>query len=525
MATVSPAAAQVAPARPDRAAEIRIERLFSVFVGAGYLCHLALLAGSIVSTAEHAAAWWTPTAILLAFGPPVVLAAVVLTRRRMAARGCAVGPDAAAARSGRRRHIEALLHDWVISTMLAAGRQGNTESVRRQAAITLGKLDSGPTAPARLPAATAMAHLRAGVLDVDRTAAISTRIDSGAPDIPTDVIDVTAAAAGEAVRNSILHAGPGSRTTVSLYITGDGVEATVTDDGTGFRPYDVPPHRLGLAVSVLGRMRALPGGSAEVITAPGEGTTVNLRWTRSTHSHPGARLADAVRTRGRPVRPDTAFLSSDVRDLLGMNTRTAHLVAIFFLIALPAELIVSVDNGSGLLSGLTSLLMIALCAAGLLTIPADPLPTWHVVAVAEHDRQMRALDHRVRPMLERITAETPLTEQERARCLALEAQLRDALRAPVLAGHERTAQAAARARERGVTVVMVDGHGLDDAPAAGRENVLERVAGALDTVATGSIVIRVLPPGRDLVATAVIDPDAGSGESVSRATRLEFSMP
>ena len=47
------------------------------------------------------------------------------------------------------------------------------------------------------------------------------------------------------MRNSILHAGPGARTTVSLSITGDGVRTTVTDHGTGFSPDDVPPHRLG----------------------------------------------------------------------------------------------------------------------------------------------------------------------------------------------------------------------------------------------------------------------------------------
>ena len=65
--------------------------------------------------------------------------------------------------------------------MLAAGRQANTAAVRRQAAITLDKLDSGPIALSWLPAATAMAQLRAGVLDVDLTTAISTHIDSDAP--------------------------------------------------------------------------------------------------------------------------------------------------------------------------------------------------------------------------------------------------------------------------------------------------------------------------------------------------------
>ena len=391
MAAVSPATAQVTAARPDQA-EIRIERLFSIFVGAGYLGYVPLLTGPIADTARHTDRWWTPLAVLLVFGPAIVLLVAALTRHRTlarwAARGATAGyivaactfglawdgqpveylwfpviPGVAAlaaaitlppgwvfaalfatvvpaniyqhltresghtdnlmvtmlfsfsfvllfltaaivavrtgrildatranahaeaaaaaaadARRSQRSHIDALLHDWVISTMLAAGRQGNTDSVRRQAAVTLTKLDSGPITLARVPAATAMAQLRAGVLDVDLTQTISTRIDAGAVDPPAEVVDVIDAAICEVVRNSILHAGPGTTRTVALHITDRGIDATVADDGAGFSPGDVPPHRLGLAVSVLGRLRELPGGSAGITTAPGEGTTVDLHW-------------------------------------------------------------------------------------------------------------------------------------------------------------------------------------------------------------------------------------------------------
>ena len=100
-------------------------------------------------------------------------------------------------------------------------------------------------------------------------------------DVPADVVDIIDAATCEAVRNSIRHAGPGARRTVTMNITADGVDATVIDDGDGFDPAYVAPHRLGLAVSILGRLRALPGGSAEVTTVPGEGTRVDLHWTES----------------------------------------------------------------------------------------------------------------------------------------------------------------------------------------------------------------------------------------------------
>ena len=50
----------------------------------------------------------------------------------------------------------------------------------------------------------------------------------------------------------------------------------------------------------------------------------------------------------------------DVRDLLGMNTRSAYLVAGLYLVSLTADLIVSVGNGSDLLPGLAVLIMVAL---------------------------------------------------------------------------------------------------------------------------------------------------------------------
>jgi signal transduction histidine kinase len=63
------------------------------------------------------------------------------------------------------------------------------------------------------------------------------------------------------------------------------VEAVVTvrDEGPGIPPGRLAEAaaqgRLGLAQSVLGRVRDL-GGTVEVVTAPGEGTEVELRVPR-----------------------------------------------------------------------------------------------------------------------------------------------------------------------------------------------------------------------------------------------------
>jgi signal transduction histidine kinase len=68
----------------------------------------------------------------------------------------------------------------------------------------------------------------------------------------------------------------------------DAVEVFVRDRGRGFDPQAVPPDRLGLAGSVIGRMER-HGGSARVRSAPGDGTEVSLTMPRS---QPGAAAAD-----------------------------------------------------------------------------------------------------------------------------------------------------------------------------------------------------------------------------------------
>ena len=142
------------------------------------------------------------------------------------------------------------------------------------------------------------------------------------------------------------------------------------------------------------------------------------------------------------------------------------------------------------------------------------------LAVLEENReQMRYLDAEVRPTLNRIARPEPLTDTEREHCRRLEESLRDRLRAPVIAADKGASGAAARARARGVEVVMVDAHGLDDVPAQVRSSVLAGCARALDSAATGSVVVRVLPPGRALLATVVIDPGIAGTEPV----RLEFA--
>ncbi|TSE00803.1 MFS transporter [Skermania sp. ID1734] len=127
--------------------------------------------------------------------------------------------------------------------------------------------------------------------------------------------------------------------------------------------------------------------------------------------------------------------------------------------------------------------------------------------LAEHAQQTRRIDELMRPVLLRLTQPRPLHAHERLECALLEAQLRDSLRAPALAD-VAIAQAARGARARGIDVILVDDHGLDDAPSDVRAKLRNQVIDELESVRAGSVAVRVLPPNRSLLATIVVaDPD------------------
>ncbi|MGA6204795.1 hypothetical protein [Nocardia testacea] len=128
---------------------------------------------------------------------------------------------------------------------------------------------------------------------------------------------------------------------------------------------------------------------------------------------------------------------------------------------------------------------------------------------AEHSeriRQLARLDRVARPALERIARGAELSAAERERCRLLEAELRDSLRAPQLVT-DRLGDAARGARSRGVEVLLLDDGGFAQTPAALRERVVRVAVEALDAAETGAVTVRVLPPGRRLLATVLVSAD------------------
>ncbi|MEV6432129.1 ATP-binding protein [Nocardia sp. NPDC051463] len=193
----------------------------------------------------------------------------------------------AAAHDREQARFAALIHDAVLSTLLDASR-GGTESpvLRRQAERTLDQLDecrSGDAEPDHLDAQSAIGFLGSAVHEVNPRVRFTARRWAGLDDLrlPVDAAGTIAAALAEAVRNSLRHAtvpGRSVQRMVSVTVSAGGIRVVFRDDGAGFDLDRVPADRLGVSVSILGRMRQLAGGAGFVESQPGEGTTVTLVW-------------------------------------------------------------------------------------------------------------------------------------------------------------------------------------------------------------------------------------------------------
>lgn len=190
------------------------------------------------------------------------------------------------ARIEQRARFGALVHDDVISTLLVAsrGEPGMRESVREYAKRALTRIAAirEPQAPNEdVPPSECAARLRAAS-DLPGAPALAVTIKTTRP-VPASVVQSMGEALGEALRNSMRHAAPDGRQvhrTASAIIDRDGILIDIGDDGVGFSLQRIPPERLGLRVSVIGRMTAVSGGSARVTSRPHEGTQVTLVWSR-----------------------------------------------------------------------------------------------------------------------------------------------------------------------------------------------------------------------------------------------------
>ncbi|WP_336922476.1 ATP-binding protein [Aquipuribacter sp. SD81] len=222
----------------------------------------------------------------LSAGPAVL----VVGARRAAARLDAVAARAAeestaaaraAAALATRRELDAAVHDTVLAALHTAVHDPGAPELPSLAERALTTLSSVPDPAGDEPVSGEAVGRRLQ----ESLAAVAPEADldvRGGPAVPAVVARALTEAALEAARNARRHgggAGGAPDITVEVRPSGDGrgLVVVVHDDGVGFDPALVAPHRMGLAVSVRARM-ARVGGEAELVTATGSGTTVRLSW-------------------------------------------------------------------------------------------------------------------------------------------------------------------------------------------------------------------------------------------------------
>lgn len=178
-------------------------------------------------------------------------------------------------RSQERAEVAAHVHDSVLHTLaLIQRRVDDPREVTRLARGQERELRSWLYTPTGSPDERFAAALEAAAAEVEDTYSVSVE-----PVVVGDCsVDERLAALVQATREALVnaakHAGVAS---ISLYaeVEPDDVTVFVRDRGKGFDPAVVDADRHGVAGSIMGRMER-HGGSAEVRSAPGEGTEVRL---------------------------------------------------------------------------------------------------------------------------------------------------------------------------------------------------------------------------------------------------------
>lgn len=125
-------------------------------------------------------------------------------------------------------------------------------------------------------------------------------------------------------------------------------------------------------------------------------------------------------------------------------------------------------------------------------------------AAAERAEQAARLNAIARPALERIADDAPYSDAERESWMRLEATIRDQLRATALISTQLTA-AAEDARQRGIEVTLLDDSAGAVESDEDKETIAQAIISELETMESGRLIGRVLPPGRGQLATIVVD--------------------
>ncbi len=188
------------------------------------------------------------------------------------------------ARAKERLRLDGLIHDSVLTALISATQAKNDEEARASAELAgtalkkLSEVQRGDMTQAPVYCSELFDSIILAAERIDPS--IKPRKNCGTSiSVDSEAVSALTEATIQAIHNSLAHAGPNAVRELSLRSSNAGIKIVVMDNGKGFRVSQVNIGRMGIKVSIIGRMESI-GGSAHVISKPGEGTTVVLEWSK-----------------------------------------------------------------------------------------------------------------------------------------------------------------------------------------------------------------------------------------------------
>ena len=294
---------------------------FSTWQATAYLIVTPVVYGLVRITPGGGGGTWQSASFDIAYAVILggaVLILITLLRQAAAsvdsAQGTALDRYAHAVRQHatevERVHVDSIVHDSVLTTLLSAARSFTPEAkdlATRMSLNAMGHLKDAAAASPDDDATVALTQLARRIADAMATLSgpFELRIRRvGSGSIPLQCSEAVYSAAMQAMINSLQHAGTGDdvhRWLVVEGAEGGGIRIGIGDDGAGFAFDTVPSERLGLRVSIIERV-ANAGGSVEVDAGIDRGAVIWITWPRALAPNPDSTAVDTVASSTVPNR-------------------------------------------------------------------------------------------------------------------------------------------------------------------------------------------------------------------------------
>lgn len=183
-----------------------------------------------------------------------------------------------------RQRIDALVHDRVLNTLLVAAKansEADYQAASTAAAEAVASLEAAVTEPESAAGVTTLGlyrSLRKAALRASEQIEVEI-VSAGLEELPAEIAQSVTEATLQAIDNALRHSEASEIRLVLGSQEVSGILVQVIDNGKGFNPERLPKDRLGVRTSIQARMISL-GGQAKISSEVGNGTTVELRWSR-----------------------------------------------------------------------------------------------------------------------------------------------------------------------------------------------------------------------------------------------------